>query len=152
MVGIPTILESMTGKVLLSVFNFSFLEFSKLWKWKWITIHSNLEIFFSWDGELSWAVSCVDRIVPLWSWCWAKENWTWCLLGSSKGPSIDDSSSAMPYVWILWNAASTSPPARLWIGRGGELCLLYFGDEGGYQIPLHLSFCAWIGWDLESDL
>ena len=159
LVGFPSICPKMAGwksnhpsvkgrqgfMISFQIFYFSFLEFSKLWKWKWITIHLNLEIFFSWDGELSWAVSCVDRIVPFWSWCWAKENWTWCLLGSSKGPSIDDSSSAMPYVWILWNAASTSSPARLWIGRGGELCLLSFGDEGGYQIPLHLSFCAWMG-------
>ena len=111
LVGFPSICPKMAGwksnhpsvkgrqgfMISFQIFYFSFLEFSKLWKWKWITIHSNLEIFFSWDEELSWAVSCLNRMVPFWSWCWAQEKWTWCLLGGLKGPSIDDSCSAMSY-------------------------------------------------------
>ena len=140
LVGFPSICPKMAGwksnhpsvkgrqgfMISFQIFNFSFLEFSKLWKWKWITIHSSLEIFFSWNGELSGAVSCLARLVQF--WCPVQQKGTWCLLGGRQGPSVANSLSSVSSLWTLCAAASASSPAQLWIGRGGSH---HLGGEGG---------------------
>ena len=95
--GNPTILRSKADKVLWSVFKFSTFPF---WSFQNYESESGLQFTWIWrfssvEMGSSLAVSCLN--VPFLSWCWAKEKWTWCLLGGLKGPSIDDSCSAMSY-------------------------------------------------------